>query len=101
MIAPNPYMASEVNRRTADGGRLSPCEAFQPDCCCPSRSWLRRGRSAVGVSPRLHQTPIPGSAAGSLSSSGLLPAVYQGAPFRATGTPVTHLATPADVPADA
>jgi hypothetical protein len=34
-------------------------------------------------------------------SSGFLPAVYQGTPFRATGTPVAHLATPSDVPADA
>ena len=34
-------------------------------------------------------------------SSGFLPAVYQGTPFRATGTPVAHLATPADVPGDA
>jgi hypothetical protein len=34
-------------------------------------------------------------------SSGFLPAVYQGVPFRASGTPVAHLATPADVPADA
>jgi Protein of unknown function (DUF1501) len=34
-------------------------------------------------------------------SSGFLPAVYQGTPFRATGTPVAHLATPADVPTDA
>jgi len=32
-------------------------------------------------------------------SSGFLPAVYQGTPFRATGKPVAHLATPADVPA--
>lgn len=31
-------------------------------------------------------------------SSGFLPAVYQGTPFRATGTPVAHLANPADVP---
>jgi hypothetical protein len=31
-------------------------------------------------------------------SSGFLPAVYQGTPFRAAGTPVAHLATPADVP---
>src|SRR5262249_37243242 len=31
-------------------------------------------------------------------SSGFLPAVYQGTPFRATGTPVAHLATPAGVP---
>src|SRR5919198_124997 len=31
-------------------------------------------------------------------SSGFLPAAYQGTPFRATGTPVAHLATPADVP---
>lgn len=31
-------------------------------------------------------------------SSGFLPAVYQGTPFRATGTPVAHLGTPADVP---
>jgi len=30
-------------------------------------------------------------------SSGFLPPVYQGTPFRATGTPVAHLATPADV----
>lgn len=30
-------------------------------------------------------------------SSGFLPAVYQGTPFRATGTPVAHLANPADV----
>lgn len=30
-------------------------------------------------------------------SSGFLPAVYQGTPFRAAGTPVAHLATPADV----
>jgi len=30
-------------------------------------------------------------------SSGFLPAVYQGTPFRATGTPVAHLTTPADV----
>jgi hypothetical protein len=30
-------------------------------------------------------------------SSGYLPAVYQGTPFRASGTPVAHLATPADV----
>jgi hypothetical protein len=30
-------------------------------------------------------------------SSGFLPAVYQGTPFRATGTPVAHLATPSDV----
>ena len=34
-------------------------------------------------------------------SSGFLPATYQGVPFRATGTPVAHLATPSDVPADA
>jgi hypothetical protein len=34
-------------------------------------------------------------------SSGFLPAVYQGTPFRATGTPVAHLATPPDVPLDA
>jgi hypothetical protein len=31
-------------------------------------------------------------------SSGFLPAVYQGTPFRARGTPVAHLATPADMP---
>jgi hypothetical protein len=31
-------------------------------------------------------------------SSGYLPAVYQGTPFRASGTPVAHLDTPADVP---
>ncbi len=31
-------------------------------------------------------------------SSGFLPAVYQGTPFRATGSPVAHLATPGDVP---
>ena len=30
-------------------------------------------------------------------SSGFLPAVYQGTPFRATGTPVAHLATPPEV----
>ena len=30
-------------------------------------------------------------------SSGFLPAVYQGTPFRATGTPVAHLETPAGV----
>jgi hypothetical protein len=34
-------------------------------------------------------------------SSGFLPAVYQGTPFRANGTPVAHLATPADMPAPA
>src|SRR5262245_11301604 len=34
-------------------------------------------------------------------SSGFLPAVYQGTPFRATGTPVAHLHRPADVPAAA
>src|SRR5205085_5580628 len=34
-------------------------------------------------------------------SSGYLPAMYQGTPFRATGTPVAHLANPADVPAAA
>ena len=34
-------------------------------------------------------------------SSGFLPAVYQGTPFRATGTPVANLATPKDVPAAA
>jgi hypothetical protein len=34
-------------------------------------------------------------------SSGFLPAAYQGTPFRAAGTPVAHLATPADVPAQA
>ncbi|HEV3437495.1 MAG TPA: DUF1501 domain-containing protein [Gemmata sp.] len=34
-------------------------------------------------------------------SSGFLPAVYQGTPFRATGSPVAHLANPADVTADA
>jgi hypothetical protein len=34
-------------------------------------------------------------------SSGFLPAAYQGVPFRATGTPVAHLATPSDVPAGA
>jgi hypothetical protein len=34
-------------------------------------------------------------------SSGFLPAVYQGTPFRATGTPVAHLARPAEVPAAA
>jgi Protein of unknown function (DUF1501) len=31
-------------------------------------------------------------------SAGFLPAVYQGTPFRATGTPVAHLAPPPDVP---
>jgi Protein of unknown function (DUF1501) len=30
-------------------------------------------------------------------SSGFLPAVYQGTPFRASGTPVAHLVNPADV----
>lgn len=30
-------------------------------------------------------------------SSGFLPAVYQGTPFRATGTPVAHLATPKEI----
>ncbi|OWK37500.1 DUF1501 domain-containing protein [Fimbriiglobus ruber] len=30
-------------------------------------------------------------------ASGFLPAVYQGTPFRASGTPVAHLATPPDV----
>ncbi|MGL4555488.1 MAG: DUF1501 domain-containing protein [Gemmataceae bacterium] len=34
-------------------------------------------------------------------SSGFLPAAYQGTPFRASGTPVAHLATPAGVSADA
>lgn len=34
-------------------------------------------------------------------SSGFLPAVYQGTPFRATGTPVAHLATPGDVSVNA
>jgi hypothetical protein len=34
-------------------------------------------------------------------SSGFLPAVYQGTPFRSGGSPVAHLATPADVPATA
>jgi hypothetical protein len=34
-------------------------------------------------------------------SSGFLPAVYQGTPFRAAATPVSYLATPADVSADA
>jgi hypothetical protein len=34
-------------------------------------------------------------------SSGFLPAVYQGTPFRASGTPVAHLSTPTDVPARA
>ena len=32
-------------------------------------------------------------------SSGFLPAVYQGTPFRASGTPVAHLARPADLSA--
>ncbi len=32
-------------------------------------------------------------------SSGFLPAVYQGTPFRATGAPVANLATPADLTA--
>lgn len=31
-------------------------------------------------------------------SAGFLPAVYQGTPFRATGAPVAHLESPADVP---
>src|SRR5262249_51460261 len=34
-------------------------------------------------------------------SSGFLPAVYQGTPFRAAGTPVAHLARPAGVSATA
>jgi len=34
-------------------------------------------------------------------SSGFLPAMYQGAAFRAAGSPVAHLATPSDVPAQA
>jgi uncharacterized protein (DUF1501 family) len=34
-------------------------------------------------------------------SAGFLPAVYQGTPFRAKGTPVAHLASPKDVPAAA
>jgi hypothetical protein len=34
-------------------------------------------------------------------SSGFLPAIYQGTPFRATGTPVAHLARPRDVPQSA
>src|SRR5262249_5117250 len=34
-------------------------------------------------------------------SSGYLPAVYQGTPFRAAGTPVAHLARPAGVSAAA
>jgi uncharacterized protein (DUF1501 family) len=34
-------------------------------------------------------------------SSGFLPAVYQGTPFRATGDPVANLQPPADVPVEA
>ncbi len=34
-------------------------------------------------------------------SNGFLPAVYQGTPFQASGSPVAHLATPKDVTADA
>lgn len=34
-------------------------------------------------------------------SSGFLPAVYQGTPFQATGTPVAHLATPGNIPSAA
>src|SRR5438309_4247834 len=34
-------------------------------------------------------------------TAGFLPAVYQGTPFRATGSPVAHLANPADTPASA
>src|SRR5262245_826040 len=34
-------------------------------------------------------------------SSGFLPAVYQGTPFRASGSPVAHLATPVDVTSEA
>jgi hypothetical protein len=34
-------------------------------------------------------------------SSGFLPAVYQATPFRAKGSPVANLETPADVPAEA
>src|SRR5262249_52907995 len=34
-------------------------------------------------------------------SSGFLPAAYQGTPLRAVGTPVSYLATPSGVPAEA
>jgi hypothetical protein len=34
-------------------------------------------------------------------SAGFLPAVYQGTPFRATGTPVANLSAPADLPPEA
>src|SRR5262249_5233018 len=66
---PNPYMASDVNRRTANGGRFFLLPGFSPDCCCPLRLRLHGGRPARGVSPRLHQTLLRGSAAPPLSAA--------------------------------
>ena len=50
---------------------------------------------AYVVMPQPEGTPEGGTPCW---GSGFLPAVYQGTPFRAAGTPVAHLATPGDIP---
>ena len=63
MLAPNPYMASDVNRRTANGGRFFSFRGVITGLLL-TRSLLATPRaSAHGVSTKLHQTLIQGSAA--------------------------------------
>src|SRR5204863_2943893 len=61
--APNPYMASSVNRRTADGGRFLLLPRRSNRTAVDRLPYGCRGLSDDGVSVELHQTLLQGSAA--------------------------------------
>ncbi len=63
VIAPNPYMASSVNRRTTNGGRFFLLPRRYNRTALDRLAYGCRGLSHHGVSVKLHQTLIQGSAA--------------------------------------
>src|SRR5262249_5105588 len=60
---PNPYMASFVNRRTPNGGRIPLLPRRYNRTAVDRLAFGCRGLSPDGVSVSLHQTLIQGSAA--------------------------------------
>src|SRR5262249_15966750 len=60
--SPNPYMASSVNRRTADGGRILLLPRRYNRTAVGRPAYGCMGLSDDGVSVELHQTLIQGPA---------------------------------------
>src|SRR5262249_51526479 len=65
----NPYMASDVNRRTADGGSFFSFRGVITGLLLTATLLATPRASADGVSTKLHQTLIQGSAAVPLSEA--------------------------------